>query len=157
MVFRDDRKETEQAAMAVGAASGVAPGQTLIQILPGFAVGMVRLWGCGCVEEQACSRDQARAGAVGLKSEVSDPDETSWQHMEEESLYEVRGLEGEPLRGAALSISIAKGHLTVLEGEEAFVADGDAVGVAAQVAQHLCGTGQRRLGVDDPLPRRRLA
>jgi len=47
MVFRDDRKGTEQSAMAIGAASGVAAGQTLIQILPGLAVGMVWLWRCG--------------------------------------------------------------------------------------------------------------
>jgi len=88
---------------------------------------------------------------------VADPDETSRQHVKQESLDEVRGLEGEPLRGAALSISIAKCHLIVLEGEEPFVADGNAMGVAAQVAQHLCGTSQRRLAIDHPLPRRRLA
>ena len=82
MVFRDDGKDAEQAVMAVGAAGGVTAGQTLIQILPGLAVGLVRLWWCGCVEQQACSRDQARAAAVGLKSEVADSDETSRQHVE---------------------------------------------------------------------------
>jgi hypothetical protein len=92
-----------------------------------------------------------------LQSEVTDADEASRQHVKQKSPNEVGSLEGEPLGGATLSISIAKGHLAVLEGEEAFVADGDAVGVAAQVAQDLCGARQRRLGIDDPLPRRRLS
>jgi len=33
----------------------------------------------------------------------------------------------------------------------ATVGDGDAVGVAAEIAEHLFGPGERRLGVDDPL------
>ena len=31
------------------------------------------------------------------------------------------------------------------------VGDGDAVGVSGEVLEHLLGTAERRLGVDDPL------
>ena len=41
--------------------------------------------------------------------------------------------------------------LTVLDGEEAVVGDGDAVGVAPEVVEDLVGAGEGGLGVDDPL------
>jgi hypothetical protein len=77
--------------------------------------------------------------------------------VEEESLDEVRRFDGEEPRGAALSISIAKAHPIVSEGHQPLVADGDAMGVAAEIAEHLRGAGQGRLAVDHPLSARRLA
>ena len=39
----------------------------------------------------------------------------------------------------------------VLEGHEAMVGDGDAMGVAGQVVENLFGTAEGWLGVDDPV------
>ena len=38
----------------------------------------------------------------------------------------------------------------LVEGEDAAVADGDAVGVAGKVGEHLLGSAERALGIDVP-------
>ena len=48
-------------------------------------------------------------------------------------------------------VAPAEADLTVLNGEEAVVGDGDAVGVLAEVVEDLVGAGEGALGVDDPL------
>jgi hypothetical protein len=41
--------------------------------------------------------------------------------------------------------------LVVVKGQKAVVADGDAMGVAGQISQHVMRATKRALGVDDPL------
>ena len=48
-------------------------------------------------------------------------------------------------------VAPAEADLTVLDGEEAVVGDGDAVGVLAEVVEDLVGAGEGGLGVDDSL------
>jgi len=45
----------------------------------------------------------------------------------------------------------AEGDLVVGDGYQACVADGDAVGIAAEVGQHLGRTAEGRLGIGDPV------
>jgi hypothetical protein len=45
----------------------------------------------------------------------------------------------------------AEGDLIVLEGDEAMVGDGDAMGVAAEIAEDVMGTAERGFGIDDPI------
>jgi len=59
---------------------------------------------------------------------------------------------GHDLVVAAVGIvSPAEGDATVFEGHEAVVGDGDAMSVASQIVEHLFGTAEGRLGVDDPV------
>jgi len=96
-------------------------------------VGVVGLRRCGCMEQLSYSRDETRATAVGLETEVPDTDKAAREHVQKESLNEVRRLESEePAGAAALSITIAKGDPTLLEGDQPFVPDGDAMGVPAR-------------------------
>ncbi|BCH19693.1 hypothetical protein MesoLjLa_65440 (plasmid) [Mesorhizobium sp. L-2-11] len=44
-----------------------------------------------------------------------------------------------------------EGDFVVLDGDEAIVGNGDAVGIAADVIEDLFGSGEGRLGIDDPL------
>jgi hypothetical protein len=39
----------------------------------------------------------------------------------------------------------------MLEGHEAVVGDGDAMGVTGEIAEHMRRTAERWLGVDDPV------
>ncbi len=72
--------------------------------------------------------------------------------MEQEAADELDCVEGQDAAAVALSgISPAKAHLSVIEGEQPSVGDGDAVGVAGQVLQDMFGSAERRLGVDHPL------
>ena len=62
---------------------------------------------------------------------------------------------GSPSTAAAAAPVVlpAKAHLAVvLERHQAAVGDGDAMGVAGEVGQHLLRSGEPGLGVDHPLP-----
>jgi hypothetical protein len=48
-----------------------------------------------------------------------------------------------------LSVLVVKGQAAVLVTDDALVADGDAMRVAAEIAQDLLGSGHGRFGVDD--------
>jgi len=39
----------------------------------------------------------------------------------------------------------------MLESQEAMVGDRDAMGVAGEITQHMMGTAERGLGIDDPV------
>ena len=47
-------------------------------------------------------------------------------------------------------VSPAEAYLAVLEAEESSVGDGDTVGIAGQILQHMFGAAKGRLGVDHP-------
>ena len=72
--------------------------------------------------------------------------------MQQETSQEL--LRGECHLSLFIAVGIvfpAKGNLVMLEGEQAVVGDGDAMGVAGEIAQHMMGSTEGWLGVDDPL------
>ena len=90
--------------------------------------------------------------AVGEQSEVADIDEACRQDVEQEATDELDRVEGHDAAAVVMSgVSPAEAHLSVFEAEEPSVGDGDAVGVAGQILQHIFGAAERRLGVDHPL------
>ena len=83
---------------------------------------------------------------------MSDADEAGWQHVQEETLDEVWGIEGEELLlVASAPVAIAEGHATVLKGHQPFVADGDAVSIATEVTEHLGRARHGSFAVNDPV------
>ena len=44
-----------------------------------------------------------------------------------------------------------KSDLLLLEGQQAMIGDGHAMGVAAEITQHLYGSTEGGLGIDDPI------
>lgn len=63
---------------------------------------------------------------------------------------EVQAAQGSGLCAAAVSAILeTESDLAIVVGDDAFVADGDSVGVSAEVAQDLFGSGHGGLGVDD--------
>ena len=92
------------------------------------------------------------AVAVGEQSEVADLDEAGRQDMEQEAADELDRIEVHDAAAVVVpGVPPAEAHLSVLEAEEPSVGDGDPVGVAGQVLQHMFGSAERRLGVDHPL------
>ena len=60
--------------------------------------------------------------------------------------------QGHDLGLAVLAIVLpGEADLAVGESDQAAVGDGDAMGVAAEIAEHLLGAGERRLGEDHPV------
>ena len=90
--------------------------------------------------------------AVGEQTEVADLDEAGGQDVEEEAADELNGIEGHDCTAVVMSgVPPAEANLSLVEAEQSTVGDGDAVGVAGQVLEHVFRTAEGRLGVDHPL------
>src|SRR5207249_9333101 len=48
-------------------------------------------------------------------------------------------------------VAPAKGNLSIHQCEQAMVGDGDAVGIAAKILEHVLGSTEGWFGVDDPI------
>ena len=78
--------------------------------------------------------------AVGEQSEVADAHKALWQHVEEEAAQELGGIESHDALLAAMGIILpAKADALSVEGQQAVIGNGHAMGVAAQVAEHMAG------------------
>ncbi len=83
---------------------------------------------------------------------VSDPDEPGRQGMQQEPPQELDCTESQPAGHLAGGIvSDSERDLVSTELQEPVVGDRDAMGVTAQVLEHLLRTPERCLGVDDPV------
>ncbi len=91
-------------------------------------------------EQFLCQGQALFAEAVGEQAVMSDAHEAFWQHMEEEAAEELGCLELHDALPAAVGIILpTEAHPFPVEGDKAVVGDGDAMGVAAEIAQHSSG------------------
>jgi len=61
------------------------------------------------------------------------------------------GQSHEPLLVAMRGIAPAEGDVAISEGYQPGVGDGDAMGVCAEIAQHMFRSAEGPFGVDDPV------
>ena len=100
---------------------------------------------------QSAKRECPSAIAVGEQAEVADLDEARGQDVKQEAADELDRIEGHDLDAVVVfGVAPAKAHLAVNEIEKPAVGDGDAVGIAGQVLQHMLGSAEGWLGIDDP-------
>jgi hypothetical protein len=72
--------------------------------------------------------------------------------MKQEPSDKLVGLEGHGLLVVMVGIiAPEEGHLAVPEGEEAVIAEGDSVGISAEVLQDPLGASEGGFAIDDPL------
>ena len=103
-------------------------------------------------QQPSCQRQALASEAVGEQPEMADAHEAFGQHVEEESAQELHCVQGHDALLAAVSIIlVAEGNAFLVEGQQAVIGNGDAMGVAAEVAEHLGRSSERWLGIDDPL------
>src|SRR5579863_8744621 len=57
----------------------------------------------------------------------------------------------DPFLVAVSGIAPAEGDIALGESDQPGVGDGDAMGVCAEIAQHMFGAAERLLGVDNPV------
>ena len=82
------------------------------------------------------------AKAIGEKPEVTDAHEPSGKHVQKEAPQELSGAKRHLGLLAAVGVILpAKGDALLLEGQQAMIGDGHAMGVAAEIAQYLQGSG----------------
>ena len=82
---------------------------------------------------------------------MTDAAEALRQHVEQEATNELVRVERHHLALVVGAIILpAKADTTVLAGEEPAVGDGDAMGVAAEIVEHLLRSAEWAFGIDDP-------
>lgn len=102
-------------------------------------------------QQGACQRQQLLAEAVRQQAVVADADEAFGQDMQEEAAQELPGFESHDALPVAVGIiAPAETDLLSIEGGEAMVGDGHAVGITAEIAQHMSRAAEGRLGVNEP-------
>src|SRR5271165_3327723 len=104
------------------------------------------------MEQLEAERQEDGALPVGEESEVADAHEAAWQQMKQESAQELLDLQShEPLLVAMGGVSPTERNPAIGKSDESVVGDGDAMGVGAQIAQHMFRPSEGPLGVDDPV------
>ena len=85
-------------------------------------------------------------------TEVADANEASGQHMLAEAAQELAcGERHNALLVAVRVVFPSEAYAITVEAEQALIADGYAVGVAAKITQHANGITEGRLGIDHPV------
>ena len=105
------------------------------------------------VGEQALTEGQeSGAPAIGQEPEKADADKAAGQDVKQEAAQELLGTERHPSLLISVGIILpAESNLAMFESHEAVVGDGYAMGIAGEIAEHMVGTTEGRLGVDDPV------
>ena len=105
------------------------------------------------VREQSLTEGQDSAtAAIGQEPERADADKAAGQDVEQEAAQEL--LRTERHHSLLITVGIilpAESDLVMFESHEAVVGDGDAMGIAGEITQHMVGTAEGWLGVDDPV------
>ena len=103
--------------------------------------------------EQAAAGGEAGCPvAIGQQAVAADVLEAVGQHVQQEAADEFVSLEGHGLRCVGVFIVFPpEGDVAVVEADQPVVRNGDAMGIAAQVVEHVPGVAERRLRVDHPL------
>ena len=103
-------------------------------------------------EQGAGQRQQLFAEAVGEQAVVTDAHEASGQNMEEEAAQELLGIEGhDALLVAVGMIPPKETDALTVEGGEAVVGDGHAMGIAAEMTQDMSRATEGRAGINVPV------
>ena len=90
--------------------------------------------------------------AIGEEAIVADAVEAVRQGVHQEAADELVGAERHELRLAVVAIILpAEGDVGAGQADQSGVGDGDAMGISAEIGQHLGRAAEGRLGIDDPV------
>ena len=85
---------------------------------------------------------------------MTDLHEAGRQDVQQETSDELVGIHSKEFDLVVVgSVLVGEGHLAVVDREDAVIGDSDPMGVAAEIAEELFRTGERRLCIDDPVGR----
>lgn len=128
---------------------------TLITVIIGLSVGRRRLR--HHAQELTAAGQLLLAIAVAEETVVPDAPKALRRDMEQEPANELFGGEGHRAETIAVAVVFpAKANFAVVDGEQTIVGYGDAMGIAADIVEDLFGSGERRLGVNDPFSAERF-
>jgi hypothetical protein len=91
------------------------------------------------------------AAAIGEETIMADAVEPVGQAVQQEAADELVRIERHQAGRVAMTIvAPAESHARRIGADQAAVGDGDPVGVAAEIGQHMFGRSEGRLGINDP-------
>jgi len=102
------------------------------------------------LEGEPAPREHTPPAAVSEQPVVADAHEASRQDVQQEAPSELGERELLMSQTPSAVVLEAKADVVVVEGSEAVVGDGDAVGVASEVSENGVGPVEGRFGEDDP-------
>src|SRR5690348_9541302 len=104
-------------------------------------------------EQPPAQHQRLRAEMVGEKTEMPNANEAFRQYMEKESAQELSRIERHGFLGIAVCVVLPlKADSLSVEGNRAVIRNGDAMGIAAEIPQHLHWAAERSFGIDHPAP-----
>jgi len=107
----------------------------------------------GLIGEQTLTQGQeSGAPPIGQEPERPDADKAAGQDVEQEAAQELLRTECHHSLFIPVGIILpAESNLVMLESHESMVGDGNAMGIAGEIAEHMMGTAEGGLGIDDPV------
>ncbi len=101
---------------------------------------------------KASECEQSGSVGTGEIAEVADADKAPGQHMLAKAAQELGSRKSHDALLTAVSIVFpSKSHAVTIEAEQTLIADGDAVSVAAEIAQHVARFTKSGLGINHPV------
>src|SRR6478735_11204955 len=90
--------------------------------------------------------------AVGKQAVMTNAVKAVRNGVKQETADELVGIERHYLLPATVAIILpTEGDAIAVHADEAGIGDGNAMGIAAEIGQHLFGSGKWRLGIDHPV------
>lgn len=114
--------------------------------------GRFNCWLIGWLEQAETEWKEFRSPPVSKKSEIANTHKAARQQVKQETAQElIDGKGHEPLLVAVSGVAPAKGYVALGESNQPAVGNGNAVGVGAEIAQHMFGPSERPFAVDHPV------
>lgn len=110
-------------------------------------------------KEHPAQSDAIPSMTVGEKAEVTHAMEAGGKHVQEKSSDELVRMKAHDLLAITSIEPIilpSEGNMVIIKFDDAAVGDSDAMGVSAQISEHLLRTAKGRLCIDDPFDAPRL-
>ena len=117
----------------------------------GGRLGACWLW-IGLLEQAETKWKKLRSPPVGEEAEVANAHEAARQQVKQEATQELVDRQShDPLPVVVSGISPSESNAAISEGKQPVVGDGDAMGIGAEIAQHVLQATEGRLGIDGPV------
>jgi hypothetical protein len=103
-------------------------------------------------EQVKAKRQESGAPAVGQEAEVADAHETFGKHVPQKSTQEFIDSKNQQLLFVVVSgVTPTKGDFVFGKRDQAMIGDSYAMGVAAQILEHILGATERWFRIDHPV------
>lgn len=161
----DPREDNEATLFALGTDIGIGMGMGIVVASRNAKLGRRYLLGrqglvpSVCVgrrllfeDELADEADVVVAISIGEKAVVPNASETRWKDVKKESPEELVGVEAHDAPLIAFGVVLpGEGDVVVVDGDDATVGDGDAVGVSGEVLEDLARAAERGFRINEPV------